>query len=98
LHWASIWGPVFAEISVKYITLQNQGWFVPLSILDESCGFLARCIKASVIREKVFAQMETVIFDMMFPMIFFNKDDQETLVDNPIEYIRRNEEGYGGKD
>lgn len=45
-YWATSWGKVFAEVSVKYIKNKSQGSFVPLSILSESCGFLARSIKA----------------------------------------------------
>jgi len=42
--------------------------------------------------------MEMIIFDLLFPITFYSKEDEETLQDNPIEYIRRNEDGFTGND
>jgi len=39
-----------------------------------------------------------IIFDLLFPITFYSKEDEETLQDNPIEYIRRNEDGFAGND
>ena len=38
-HWATKWGPLFSEVVLKIISNKNDGYFVPLSVLGNCCGF-----------------------------------------------------------
>lgn len=97
-HWATKWGPHFSELVLKLISNKNEGYFVPLSVLGQCCGFLARIMKCKTVRVTLLPNIEKILFDFIFPLTFFNKDDEEIMEDNPVEYLRRNEAGFAGND
>jgi hypothetical protein len=92
LYWSNTWALKFVEVSLKYFEWKNLGYFVPASVLSGAAGFLNRIVKSESIRPQLFEKLETILFVTIFPSLHFNKEDQELFDENPVEYIRRNEE------
>ena len=55
-------------------------------------------MKCTSVRTALLPNIEKILFDFIFPLTFFNKDDEEVIEDNPTEYLRRNEQGFAGND
>jgi hypothetical protein len=83
--WLTTFSPalvVMVSEEVKSMKLSKSARFQAISFLNEA-------IQHAVSYKALKTQLQTLLFEVIFPLMCFNKEDNETWTSDPEEFIRR---------
>jgi len=58
-------------------------------VLTLAINYMELCADHQVLYEFLYTHLDTLLFEIMFPIMCFNKNDAELWQDNPHEYVRK---------
>lgn len=87
----SEYAPFFLKNSIE--TLQKaQNHFFPVKVKYYTLKFIDKSLKNRVLRNLLKDQIEFILFDVLIPATYLTYRDKEDWEENPVEYIRGDED------
>ena len=90
-HWSKQFSVIYWERLIQVINNRNV-IKIPEKLLIYCISILFNLFDNDRVIAQHSESLESFLFDTIFDVIKFTKDDQELFQDNPIEYFRKNDE------
>lgn len=86
-HWMNKYSVPLWELLVE--VLNNRKMIrMPAKVLKELITCLQYLLDSEAVLNKHSVNLETFLFESVFDLVRFTKEDQELFEDNPVEYFR----------
>jgi len=83
------YAPQFIEAYISMLSSFAQGAWLPERVLNLVLQNLRHCLSKRVLYKHIKPHMNMILYQVIFPLLCFNDQDEELWLEDPHEYIRR---------
>lgn len=82
----------FLQSYLNVLNSVREGGYLPDRVINLALSYLTHAIPKKEPYQLMKQHMDVVLFQIVFPLICFNQQDEELWLEDPHEYVRK---GYG---